>query len=52
MSDYSNDDGAPLPPRKGLHAKPEDLGSLVTDSVRTVQSHLNQIQQLLESSAL
>lgn len=36
MSDYSNDDGAPLPPRKGLHAKPEDLGSLVTDSVRSL----------------
>ena len=36
MSDYSNDGGAPLPPRKGLHAKPEDLGSLVTDSVRSL----------------
>ncbi|MEE0228405.1 MAG: hypothetical protein UD304_05690 [Slackia isoflavoniconvertens] len=36
MSDYSNDDGAPLPPRKGLHAKPEDLGSLITDSVRSL----------------
>lgn len=36
MSDYSNDDGVPLPPRKGLHAKPEDLGSLVTDSVRSL----------------
>ena len=36
MSDYSNDDGAPLLPRKGLHAKPEDLGSLVTDSVRSL----------------
>ena len=36
MSDYSNDDGAPLPPRKGLHVKPEDLGSLVTDSVRSL----------------
>lgn len=36
MSDYSNDDGAPLPPRKGLHVKPEDLGNLVTDSVRSL----------------
>lgn len=35
MSDYYSNGGAPMPPRRGSHAKPQDSGSRVPESVRS-----------------